>query len=89
MDRSRRQSSRRFVSLQAAAIFIDHTEKALRKLVERRKVPFRRNGRRLLFVLQELEIWFHSLPGVTLEEALVRNAPTDERRRARPDPQKG
>jgi len=64
------------------------TEKGLRKLVERRKIPFRRQGRRLLFDLHELDVWFESLPGVTLEEALGRAAPIDARaRRGMPPPQ--
>ncbi len=72
MERSPRPSSCRFVRLPEAAAYTGHTDKAFRKLVERRQVPFRRSGRRLLFDLVELEEWFRSLPGVSVAEALNR-----------------
>ena len=88
MGRSSNPPSRRFVSLREAAIYLGRTEKALRKLVERRAVPFRRAGKRLVFDLAELDRWVASLPGVALAEAVERSlgqVPTDTNaRRARP-----
>ena len=63
---------RRYVSLSEAAAYLGRTEKALRKLVERRAVPFRRGGKRLVFDLVELDGWVASLPGVGLAEAVER-----------------
>ena len=61
---------RRYAELSEAASYLGKTPKALRKLVERRAVPFRRAGKRLVFDLAELDRWVAGLPGVTLEEAL-------------------
>jgi excisionase family DNA binding protein len=66
--------SHRFVSLSKAANYLGLTEKALRKRVERREIPFRRAGRKLVFDLLELDQWFANLPGTTLQEAMVRYA---------------
>jgi len=79
MERSSRLGAQRFALLPAAADFLGCTDKALRKLVERRAVPFRRVGRRLIFDLQELERWFAHLPGVTLDEALERRLGMNDR----------
>jgi excisionase family DNA binding protein len=79
LDNARSPPTRRYVSLKEAAVYLGESEKGLRKLVERRQVPFRRNGRRLIFDLQELEAWFQSLPGVTLDEGLARSTSAEER----------
>ena len=62
----------RYVALAEAAAYLGRTEKALRKLVERRAVPFRKAGKRLVFDVVELDRWVVSLPGVTLYEAVDR-----------------
>ena len=66
--------SHRFISLSTAANYLGLTEKALRKRVERREIPFRRVGRKLVFDLLELDQWFATLPGTTLQEAIDRYA---------------
>jgi excisionase family DNA binding protein len=66
--------SHRFISLSKAANYLGLTEKALRKRVERREIPFRRAGRKLVFDLLELDQWFENLPGTTLQEAKARYA---------------
>jgi excisionase family DNA binding protein len=72
VSRSTNSLDRRYVTLAEAAVYLGRTQKALRKLVERRAVPFRRAGRRLVFDLHELDQWVGRLPGVALEEALDR-----------------
>ena len=72
MPPSTSASGCRYVALREAAVYLGCTEKALRKLVERRSVPFRRAGRRLIFDLAELDDWVGRLPGVAVEEALNR-----------------
>lgn len=74
MNRSTNSLDRRYVTLAEAAVYLGRTQKALRKLVERRAVPFRRAGRRLVFDLHELDQWVGRLPGVALDEALDRCA---------------
>lgn len=72
MQRSANPLGRRYGSLREAAIYLGRTEKAVRKLVERHSVPFRRSGKRLVFDFGVLDQWMASLPGVGLEEALDR-----------------
>lgn len=62
----------RYADVRGAAEFLGISEKGLRKLVERRAIPFRRRSTRLLFDLRELEAWADSLPRVHLEEAITR-----------------
>jgi hypothetical protein len=67
-----KRSPGRYGSLPATAAHLNVTEKGLRKLVERRAIPFRKRGNRLIFDLQEIDAWVRSLPGVSLDEALTR-----------------
>jgi len=41
---------------------------AVRNLVYRRKIPFRKPGGRLMFLRSEVEKWIENSPGATLEE---------------------
>lgn len=44
------------------------TPAAIRNLCMRRKIPFRRVAGRLLFLKNEIDLWIHNSPGVTLED---------------------
>jgi len=46
---------------------------AVRNLVYRRKIPFRKPGGRLIFLKSEIEAWIESAPGVKLEEIKKNN----------------
>src|SRR5262245_29706790 len=65
-------TSRRYGSLEEAAMYLGKTKKAMQKLVERRQIPFRRASKRLIFDFYELDQWVASLPGTTLQEAMDR-----------------
>ena len=56
------------LSVREAAYFLGMTEKALRRHIERGRVPHRRLGRKLVFLTSEIEKWVRELPGVTLED---------------------
>lgn len=45
-------------------------EKALRGLVARRLIPFRKLGGRIVFLRSELDLYLNRLPGVPLDEAM-------------------
>lgn len=47
---------------------INRTDAALRQLVARNQVPFRKVGSRIIFFEDELLEWLDSKPGVRLEE---------------------
>jgi len=55
----------------SAAEFIGCSDKKLRAKVERRTIPFRRDGRRIIFIRGELTKFFENLDGVSVEEAFA------------------
>jgi helix-turn-helix protein len=61
---------RMLLDVRRAAVFLGESEHALRARVARRTVPFRRLGRRIVFIRAELERFIAELPGVTAETAL-------------------
>ena len=64
----------RLLTVDEAAPIAGRTPHALYRLVARRQIPFRKAGRRLLFVESELLRWIEDLPGMTLEEVRERQA---------------
>ena len=61
----------RFLDVSSTAEFFGMTEKGIRKRVERRMIPFRKWGGRIVFVKEELEKFVDSLPGCSLDEAQI------------------
>ena len=47
---------------------IDRSPGAVRNLVMRKAIPFRKPGGRLVFLRSEIEKWIESAPGVRLEQ---------------------
>jgi excisionase family DNA binding protein len=58
-----------YLTIDGVAELLGKKRKVVEKMVERRLVPFRKHGKRIIFNRTELEQFFHQLPGVTLEEA--------------------
>ncbi len=56
------------LDVRGAACLLGLTEKGLRHLIERRRIPHRRIGRRVVILRDELDRWLHDLPGISLEE---------------------
>lgn len=57
------------LDVKGAAQLLDWTEKRLRWRVARRTIPFRKDGKRVLFLREELIQFIRDLDGVRLEEA--------------------
>jgi excisionase family DNA binding protein len=57
-----------FLDVIGVAELLGHSSRAIRALVSRRRIPFRRQGARILFVRREIEEWIDSLPGLSLQE---------------------
>ena len=57
------------LDVRGAAAMLGTSEKLVRSRVERRLIPFRRLGARIVFLRQEIEQWLAALPGCTLTEA--------------------
>jgi len=52
------------------AEFLGRSEGAIRNLILRRAIPYRKAGGRLIFLPQEIEKWVTSSPGIRLEELI-------------------
>lgn len=57
-----------YLSTEQCAELIHRTPGAIRNLVMRRKIPFRKPGGRLMFLKSELMAWIENAPGVRLED---------------------
>jgi excisionase family DNA binding protein len=66
----RRALDGELLDVSKGALLLGCTEKGLRRRIERREIPFRRLGGRVVFLRSELEAFLGALPGCLLEEAL-------------------
>ena len=62
MDETRVMSQSRFLTVNEAASLLRLAPKSLYSLVSQRRVPFRKAGRRLLFLESELVEWTRPEP---------------------------
>lgn len=53
------------------AAWLGWTEKRVRSCVARGRLPYRRDGGRILFLRSEIEVFLNALPGLHLDEALA------------------
>ena len=51
------------MDIAACAAFLKTTEKAIRHRIERRQLPFRRFGGRIIFLKEEVIAFIRTLPG--------------------------
>jgi excisionase family DNA binding protein len=58
----------RLLNVEQAAAMLGRTPHAMYRLIARRKVPYRKDGRRVLFLERELLAFVEALPGLSLEE---------------------
>jgi len=58
-----KQQAQQGMSVREAAHFLGISEKALRRQIDRRVLPFRKVGRSIRFWRSELEAWRTKLPG--------------------------
>lgn len=67
--KTRRTIDGEVLSVDATSTHYGQTEKALRGLVARKQIPYRKLGGRIVFLKRELDQFFDKLPGVRLDEA--------------------
>lgn len=60
--------SDRLMDVLETAALIGRSENAVHRMVERRQIPYRKSGRRLLFLESELAAFIADLPGLSLED---------------------
>ncbi len=53
------------------AVLLGTTEKAIRARIDRRQLPFRRLGRRIIFLRSELRSYLDALPGCRPSDTLL------------------
>jgi excisionase family DNA binding protein len=58
----------RLLDVPETAAMLGHSENAVRRMVERRQIPYRKSGRRVLFLESELRAFIEALPGLSLED---------------------
>ena len=66
------RNGQRYLDVQSAAVYLGRTPGAVSKLVARRLIPFRRQGKRLFFDVVALDEWMAGLEGVDAKEAVAR-----------------
>ncbi len=59
---------KRYFNTAEMATYLSRSEKAIRELCFRRRIPHSKPGGRLLFDVDQIEEWIHSNEVVTLEE---------------------
>ncbi len=57
------------LDVRCGSLFLGWSEKRTRGLIERKLIPFKRLGGRIIFIKAELELWLSSLDGCSLDEA--------------------
>ena len=57
-----------FLDVQDVSKLIKRTPGAVRNLVLRRKIPYKKVAGRLLFDMEEIQEWIDNSPGMSLEE---------------------
>jgi len=62
----------RYLDVKGAAQYLGMTVMAVYAAVARRQIPFRRQGRKLVFDRLELDAYMHGLEGVDVSEAIAR-----------------
>jgi excisionase family DNA binding protein len=61
-----------YLTTDGVAELTGRTRRAIEKMVERRQIPFRKHGKRVIFKRSEIERFLDSLPGLTLEDIQTR-----------------
>ncbi len=59
-----------YLNTVAAAAYLSRSPGALRNLVLRRAIPFRKPGGRLVFIRRELDLWIEHAPGIKIEDLI-------------------
>lgn len=66
--------SRRYLDVAGTAEYLNMTEGAVYAAAERRLLPFRKLGRKLLFDMMKLDAYIEGLEGVDVAEAVARRS---------------
>jgi len=62
----------KLLGVEEASEMLGRSQNALRRMVERKQIPYRKSGRRVLFLESELRAFIDALPGLSLEDVRER-----------------
>ena len=62
------QEKSEYLNIADLASYIKRSKGAIRNLVMRRAIPYRKPGGRLLFIKEEIDEWIQTSPGMKLED---------------------
>jgi excisionase family DNA binding protein len=57
-----------YLNIDQLSAYIKRSKGAIRNLILRRKIPFRKPGGRLIFLRSEIDQWIQMAPGQSLNE---------------------
>lgn len=60
--------SNEFLTIDELSGYIGRSKGAIRNLVLRRAIPYRKPAGRLIFIKEEIDRWVQTAPGMTLED---------------------
>lgn len=63
-----KQFDGQYMNVDELASYIKRSRGAIRNLILRRAIPYRKPAGRLIFLKEEIDQWVQSAPGKTLEE---------------------
>ena len=58
-----------YLTVDGVAALVGRTLRAIQKMAERHQIPYRKHNKRIVFKRSEVETFFDTLPGVSVEEA--------------------
>lgn len=61
---------KKYLNTQECADFLGRTPGAIRNLVMRQRIPFRKPGGRLMFLRAEIEKWIEDAPGLSIQDLI-------------------
>jgi excisionase family DNA binding protein len=71
------------LTITEAAYYVGLREGAILRSTRQGTIPYRRIGRRRVFIKAELDLWLALLPGVSVADALAVAHAADDHRRSR------
>jgi len=66
-------AKREILDTQQCAAYLHRSAGAVRNLVMRRQIPYRKQAGRLLFFVDEIDAWLNEAPGLSLDELRKNN----------------
>ena len=70
IDNLQKAMAKEYLNVEELALYIKRSKGAIRNLVLRRAIPYRKPAGRLMFLKNEIDEWIENAPGKKCEELL-------------------